>query len=129
MRCVHARELLREPASHRLHARRYPPRQGSTPQCIRLQGRRHSRPAVHALAGAKMKTFARSVIVVAATAIPAIVQAQATDAELATLRLLGVPNTALPPVSLPMPASRNHNYYIGRFQTGYRKGPSGNAMP
>ena len=76
-----------------------------------------------------MKTFARSVIVVAATAIPALVQAQATDAELATLRLLGVPNTALPPVSLPMPASRNHNYYIGRFQTGYRKGPSGNAMP
>ena len=76
-----------------------------------------------------MNTFARSVIVVAATAIPALMHAQATDAELATLRLLGVPNTALPPVSLPMPASRNHNYYIGRFQTGYRKGPSGNAMP
>ena len=76
-----------------------------------------------------MKTFARSIVVVLATAIPAFAHAQATDAELATLRLLGVPNTALPPVSLPMPASRNHNYYIGRLQTGYRKGPSGEAMP
>ena len=62
-------------------------------------------------------------------AFPAISQAQATDDDIALLRLIGVPNTALPPVSLPMPASRNHNYIIGRFQAGYREGPSGRAMP
>ena len=62
-------------------------------------------------------------------AAPSIAHSQATGTEIALLRLLGVPNTALPPVSLPMPASRNHNYFIGRLQTGYRKGPSGRAMP
>jgi hypothetical protein len=62
-------------------------------------------------------------------ALPSISQAQASDADIALLRLIGVPNTALPPVSLPMPASRNNNYFIGRFQSGYREGPSGRAMP
>jgi hypothetical protein len=60
---------------------------------------------------------------------PAIARSQAPDAELELLRLLSVPITALPPVSLPMPASRNHNYFIGRFQAGYREGPGGRAMP
>lgn len=75
--------------------------------------------------------------VIVTFAIPLAAQAQAgvnaasdpTDRELATLRLLGVPVTALGPVSLPMPASRNHNYFIGRLQTGYREGPSGDKMP
>ena len=82
-----------------------------------------------------MKSLVRFIALVCVAIVPAIAGAQATeiteatDAELAVLRLLGVPNTALPPVSLPMPASRNHNYFIGRFQAGYRKGPSGDAMP
>lgn len=76
-----------------------------------------------------MTTIARFAALTFATLIPIVTHAQATDAEIATLRLLGVPITALPPVSLPMPASRNHNYFIARLQTGYRKGPSGDPMP
>lgn len=76
-----------------------------------------------------MKSVARFTALTLTTLIPLIGHAQATETELATLRLLAVPNTALPPVSLPMPASRNHNYFIGRFQVGYRKGPSGDRMP
>jgi len=76
-----------------------------------------------------MKTIARWVALGAVAVTPAILHAQATESEIALLRLLGVPGTALPPVSLPMPASRNHNYFSGRFQVGYRKGPSGDAMP
>ena len=60
---------------------------------------------------------------------PTLVHAQASDAELAALRLLSVPVTALPPIALPMPASRNHSYFIGRLQAGVRKGPGGEAMP
>ena len=74
-----------------------------------------------------MKT---SVMIAAVIAIaPLAASAQATDAELSALRLLAVPVTALPPISLPMPASRNHNYFIGRLQTGMRKGPGGEYMP
>jgi len=62
-------------------------------------------------------------------AAPLASGAQTSDRDLAVLRLLGVPVAALPPISLPMPASRNHNYFFGRLQAGYRKGPSGDAMP
>lgn len=55
--------------------------------------------------------------------------AQATDSEVKLLRLLSVPVTALPPISLPMPASRNNNYWIGRLQGGTRKGPGGAQQP
>jgi hypothetical protein len=60
--------------------------------------------------------------------LPCAAHAQ-TDSELARLRLLGVPVTALGPLSLPMPASRNHSYFIGRLQSGFREGPSGDQMP
>ena len=60
---------------------------------------------------------------------PSLTHAQMSDADLAALRLLSVPVTALPPIALPMPASRNHNYFIGRLQAGVRKGPGGEAMP
>lgn len=66
---------------------------------------------------------------VALPLVTTTVQAQATDAELKLLRLLSVPVTALPPISLPMPASRNHNYWIARLQAGVRKGPSGDQLP
>ena len=69
-----------------------------------------------------------SLILVIASAIPVAAHAQ-TDGELARLRLLGVASTALGPISLPMPASRNHNYFIARLQSGFREGPSGDQMP
>jgi hypothetical protein len=77
--------------------------------------------------------ISRAMVTCAAAAIMMIVpspgNAQTSDADLGVLRLLGVPVSALPPISLPMPASRNHNYFIGKLQAGYRKGPSGDAMP
>lgn len=72
----------------------------------------------------------RALVSVAGVALlPSLAQAQASDGDLAALRLLSVPVTALPPISLPMPASRDHSYFIGRLQTGVRKGPGGEAMP
>jgi hypothetical protein len=38
--------------------------------------------------------------------------------ELHLRRLLAVPLGALPPMGMLMPASRNHNYWVGRFQAG-----------
>ncbi len=61
--------------------------------------------------------------------LPTLVHAQATDRETEILRIMGTPIGALPPISLPMLASRNNNYWIGRLQAGYRKGPSGAEMP
>jgi hypothetical protein len=60
---------------------------------------------------------------------PGVIGAQATQTQVELLRLIGVPHTALGPISLPMPASRNHSYLIGRLQTGYRHGPERGAMP
>lgn len=73
---------------------------------------------------------ARAILICGAATLllPCAAHAQ-TDFELARLRLLGVPVTALGPLSLPMPASRNHNYLIGRLQSGFREGPSGTEMP
>jgi hypothetical protein len=70
-----------------------------------------------------------SLVAVLALLIPQATRAQATDTELQILRWISVPVTALPPIGLPMPASRNHSYLIGRLQSGYRKGPGGTAMP
>lgn len=46
-------------------------------------------------------------------------------------RIFGIeatPAGALPPLALPMPASRNHNYWVWRFQTGARRGRSGSDL-
>jgi hypothetical protein len=64
-----------------------------------------------------------------ALAAPLRSGAQATDDDLEILRLYATPIGALPAISLPMPASRNHSNLIGRIQTGYRKGPSGTSLP
>jgi hypothetical protein len=55
-------------------------------------------------------------------------QAQASDGQLQVLRAMATPVGALPPIALPMPASRNHNYWITRVQSGFRKGPGGSSM-
>jgi len=62
-------------------------------------------------------------------AAPSSVRAQASQDDMEILRLFATPIGALPAISLPMPASRNHSNLIGRFQTGYRKGPSGTSLP
>ena len=48
-----------------------------------------------------------------------------TAGELHLRRLLSVPLGALPPLAMLMPASRNHNYWVGRLQAGTQLGPSG----
>lgn len=60
---------------------------------------------------------------------PVCAHSQVTDRDLELLRLFATPIGALPPIALPMPASRNNNYWIGRLQSGYRKGPGGSSMP
>jgi hypothetical protein len=61
--------------------------------------------------------------------VPVKGSAQVSDQDLERLRLLSTPIGALPAISLPMAASRNHNYWIGRVQGGYRRGPSGSSLP
>ncbi|MGQ0816083.1 MAG: hypothetical protein ACT4O1_16760 [Gemmatimonadota bacterium] len=51
-------------------------------------------------------------------AAPAV--AQTSDDEIEILRLEATPVGALPPIALPMPASRNHNYWGIRVQAGHR---------
>jgi hypothetical protein len=51
--------------------------------------------------------------VVAAHALPA-----QTFGDVHLRRLLAVPIGALPPVAMLMPASRDHNYWVGRLQAG-----------
>ena len=52
--------------------------------------------------------------------------AGAQEREIHILSVQATPIGALPPISLPMPASRNHHYWGFRFQTGIRSG-SGDA--
>jgi hypothetical protein len=44
-----------------------------------------------------------------------------TAGELHLRRLLSVPLGALPPAAMLMPASRNHNYWVGRVQAGTQR--------
>jgi len=53
---------------------------------------------------------------------PAGIYAQASDDEIQILRLESTPIGALPPIALPMPASRNHDYWGVRLQAGQREG-------
>ena len=51
--------------------------------------------------------------------------AGAQEREIHILSVQATPIGALPPISLPMPASRNHHYWGFRFQTGIRSGSGG----
>jgi hypothetical protein len=59
------------------------------------------------------------------TAMTALLLAQPaaaqTAGELHLRRLLSVPLGALPPQAMLMPASRNHNYWVGRLQAGTQR--------
>lgn len=72
-------------------------------------------------------TFA-SLVCFVTIAPDVVAQSQASDRDIELLRLMGTPIGALSPISLPMPASRNHNYYIGRFQTGQRRSTGGTNL-
>lgn len=53
---------------------------------------------------------------------------QVSDNELQILRLESTPIGALPPIALPMPASRNHDYWGVRLQAGHRRSPDGDDL-
>lgn len=55
-------------------------------------------------------------------------QTQISDNELQILRLESTPIGALPPIALPMPASRNHSYWGARLQGGYRSSRDGDDL-
>jgi len=60
-------------------------------------------------------TIRRLLLVLVALAHPVAAQ---SAGELHLRRLLSVPLGALPPAAMLMPASRNHNYWVGRVQAG-----------
>jgi hypothetical protein len=67
------------------------------------------------MAGATPVKSARWILAALVFAHPAAAQ---PAGELHLRRLLAVPLGALPPLAMLMPASRNHNYWVGRIQTG-----------
>lgn len=70
--------------------------------------------------------LAALVVLAAGTAAPrGSVAAQTADRDVEILRLEATPIGALPPIALPMPASRNHNYWGIRAQAGRRIGRGG----
>jgi hypothetical protein len=81
------------------------------------------------MVGASMMT--RRIALVALIVAPIIAQAQTTisHAQQEILLLEATPIGALPPIPLPMPASRNHNYWGFRLQTGTREGPGESNLP
>jgi hypothetical protein len=64
----------------------------------------------------------RIVPLICALLAPSTVSAQMTVEKRHTLRLMATPTGALPPTAMPMPASRNHNYWGARVQAGHRRG-------
>ncbi|MGK2961151.1 MAG: hypothetical protein ACSLFK_03270 [Gemmatimonadaceae bacterium] len=64
----------------------------------------------------------RRLTVAAATALLSASTLQAQGREIHILSVQATPIGALPPIALPMPASRNHHYWGIRLQTGRRAG-------
>jgi hypothetical protein len=56
-------------------------------------------------------------------------QTDITHAQQEILLLEATPIGALPPIALPMPASRNHNYWGFRLQAGDRESPGESGLP
>lgn len=57
--------------------------------------------------------------------VPSAAAAQTVEELLHILRLEATPIGALPQIAMPMPASRNHNYWGIRLQAGERRGRTG----
>lgn len=63
------------------------------------------------------RTLALALVLLA----PVRAYAQVSEDDFNLLRLEATPIGALPPIALPMPASRNHNYWVARLQAGHRR--------
>jgi hypothetical protein len=70
-----------------------------------------------------------SVLGLVCAPIVAAAQTVITHEQEEILFLEATPVGALPPIALPMPASRNHSYWGFRFQTGDRESPNESALP
>jgi hypothetical protein len=68
------------------------------------------------------------VALLAAVALPLSRANAQSEMELHVLKIESVPIGALPPMALPMPASRDHNYWTFRLQTGHRRERSGSDL-
>ncbi len=64
----------------------------------------------------------RRLTVAAAALLLSVSAVQAQGREIHILSVQATPIGALPPIALPMPASRNHHYWGVRLQTGRRTG-------
>lgn len=71
--------------------------------------------------GSAHRRFAAVVGTLFALATTGAASAQVSDDELSVLRLESTPLGALPPLALPMPAHRDHNYWGVRVQAGHRQ--------
>lgn len=82
--------------------------------------------------GASVRRVAsRAVLIAVPIALAALASAAPVRAQVETESILAVEATpigALPPLALPMPASRNHNYFAFRVQSGYRQGRDGGDL-
>jgi hypothetical protein len=66
-----------------------------------------------------MKRLAAAVLL---AAVLAPLKANGQDTEIHRLSIQATPIGALPPIALPMPASRNHHYWAFKLQNGWRTG-------
>jgi hypothetical protein len=69
-----------------------------------------------------MNAWMRRFVITCLLIAPGKMLAQASDDAIQILRLESTPIGALPPIALPMPASRNHDYWGVRLQAGQREG-------
>jgi hypothetical protein len=82
------------------------------------------------MVGAALMTHTlRWILALLCALLPAGLHAQLTHEQEELLLLEGTPIGALPPIALPMPASRNHNYWGLRLQAGDRESSSESHLP
>ncbi len=74
-------------------------------------------------------TILLSTLGFACAPIVASAQTDITHAQQEILLLEATPIGALPPIALPMPASRNHSYWAFRLQAGDRESPGESGLP
>lgn len=73
----------------------------------------------------RLRAGARIALAAALAALPGTARGQEPAPESPVLDVEATPIGALPPIALPMPAGRNHNYWTFRVQAGNRTGRDG----
>ena len=78
-----------------------------------------------------MKTASIVLSMLAFVCAPVVMlgQTAVTHEQQEILLLEATPVGALPPIALPMPASRNHSYWAFRLQAGNRESPGESSLP